>query len=179
MSCRQEKVIFSKWQKSCRKRGRHGIQDGRIKCEEIYFCDDFSPESYKKRYSLHTPRLFLLSRDTSESSDDSDSDDAQLERSPFEENAKEPTKDITSQEPECQASSGEENDHPIAGTLEAASAHDDAHQSIAVVDLTDRATDGLIGTSKKRKELMDQLKEEYEAPLKEDKKKELEKETNV
>ena len=57
--------------------------------------------------------------------DDSDSDDAQLERSPFEENVKEPTKDITSQEPECQVSSGEENDHPVAGTLEAASAHDD------------------------------------------------------
>ena len=49
---------------------------------------------------------------------------------------------------------------------------------MAAVDLTDRATDGLIGTSLERKELMDQLKEEYEVSL-EDKKKELEKEKNV
>ena len=48
-----------------------------------------------------------------------------------------------------------------------------------VVDLTDRSTDGLIGTSKERKEIMDQLKEEYEALLEEDKKKELEKAKNV
>ena len=61
-----------------------------FKCEMIYFSDEFSPESYKKRYSLHTPRLFLLSQDTSESSDD-----AELEKSPFEEIAKEPTRDIT------------------------------------------------------------------------------------
>ena len=45
-----------------------------FKCEEIYFSDEFPPESYKKRYSLHTPRLFLLSKDTSESSDDSNYD---------------------------------------------------------------------------------------------------------
>ena len=70
-----------------------------FKCETVYLCDDFSPESYKKRYSLHTPRLFLLSRDMSESSDDSE-DDAELEKSPFRENAKERAKDITSQEPE-------------------------------------------------------------------------------
>ena len=85
-----------------------------FKCEEIYFSDDFSPESYKKRYGLHTPQLFLLSRDTSESSDDLDFD-AELEKSPFEEIAKEPTSDMTTQERECQASSGEEN---IAGTRE-------------------------------------------------------------
>ena len=149
-----------------------------FKCEEIYFSDEFSPESYKKRCSLHTPRLFLLSKDTSESSDDSDYD-AELEKSPFEEIAKEPTRDITFQEHECRASSGEENDHPVAGTLEAVSVHDVAHQRVQVVDLTDRATDGLIGTSKERKEIMDQLKEEYEASLEEDKKKELEKEKNV
>ena len=53
-----------------------------FKCEEIYFLDEFSPESYKKRYSLHTPRSFLLSKDTSESSDDSDYD-AELEKSPI------------------------------------------------------------------------------------------------
>ena len=145
-----------------------------FKCEMIYFSDEFSPESYKKRYSLHTPRLFLLSKDTSESSDD-----AELEKSPFEEIAKEPTRDITFQEHECQASSGEENYHPVAGTLETVSLHDDAHQRVQVVDLTDRATDGLIGTSKERKEIMDQLKEEYEASLEEDKKKELEKEKYV
>ena len=60
--------------------------------------------------------MFLLIKDTSESSDDSDYD-AELEKSPFEEIAKEPTRDITFQEHECQASSGEANDHPVAGTL--------------------------------------------------------------
>ena len=104
---------------------------------------------------------------------------AELEKSPFEEIAKEPTRDITFQEHECQASSGEENDHPVAGTLEAVSVHDVPHQRVQVVDLTDWATDRLIGTSKQRKEIMDQLKKEYEALLEEDKKKELEKEKNV
>ena len=72
--------------------------------------------------------------------------------------------DITFQKHEYQASSGEENDHPVAGTLEAGSVHDDPHQRVQVVDLTDWATDRLIGTSKERKEIMDQLKEEYERP---------------
>ena len=63
--------------------------------------------------------------------------------------------------------------------MEAVSVHDVAHQRVQVVDLTDRSTDGLIGTSKERKEIMDQLKEEYEASLEEDKKKELEKAKNV
>ena len=137
--------------------------------------------SFKKRYSLHTPRLFLLSKDTSELSNDSDYDE-ELEKAPFEEIAKKPTRVITFQEQECQASSGEENDHAVAGTLEAVSVHDVAHQRVQVVYLTDRATDRVIGTSKERKEIMDQPKEEYEASLEEDeedKKKELEKEKNV
>ena len=71
--------------------------------------------SFKKRYSLHTPRLFLLSKDKSELSNDSDYDE-ELEKAPFEEIAKKPTRVITFQAQECQASSGEENDHPVAGT---------------------------------------------------------------
>lgn len=35
-----------------------------FKCQTIYLCDDFSPEGYKQRYKLHTPRLFLLSKTT-------------------------------------------------------------------------------------------------------------------
>ena len=43
-----KKLFFSKWPKSRRKCGRHGIQMADFKCEEIYFSDEFSPESYKK-----------------------------------------------------------------------------------------------------------------------------------
>lgn len=52
-----------------------------FKCQTINMCDDFSFESYKQRYSLHTPRLFLFSRDSAVSSEQSD--DEELDNSPF------------------------------------------------------------------------------------------------
>ena len=160
-----------------------------FKCQTIYLCDDFSPEGYKQRYKLHTPRLFLLSKDNTISSDDSD-DDQELHESPFESsgrrdevstnpaqaNAVAQAEESTAQEAESQFNSIKENNQPDVAIVGVNSVH--TTRGLAVDDLADHATDGLIGTSEERKELMDQLQVDYEASLAADKEKELEKEAN-
>lgn len=143
-----------------------------FKCNTIYMCDDFSPESYKQKHSLHTLRLFLLSRDKADSSEESEEEE--LRESPFrssvvivEDNSTQETvtKGTTSQD--RQANSAQEKTQPTAARL--------VHDTVEV----NRATDGLIGTSEERRNLMDQVQTEYEASLAADQEKDLEKEANV
>ena len=136
-----------------------------FKCQTIYMCDDFSPERYKQRYGLHTPRLFLLSRDGTVSSEESD--DEELKKSPFE--------DSRSQEPEELVFSVKEKNQPVAACLSGASAEPLVHSSFSV----EHAMDGLIGTSEERRVFIDQLQADYEASLASDKEKELDKEESI
>ena len=75
------------------------------------------------------------------------------------------TKGTTSQD--RQANSAQEKTQPTAARL--------VHDTVEV----NRATDGLIGTSEERRNLMDQVQTEYEASLAADQEKDLEKEANV
>ena len=153
-----------------------------FKCQKINIGDKFSAESYKKENRLHTPRLFLLTRDKGLSSEESDNED--LMESPFDSLSRvdtllsSPVSDTVQSGPvgsrsnesktlEKSAKESEQaNDVSLAGT----------HSE---VDASERFEDGLIGTSDQRKALMDRLNADYQESLAADKEKRLQEEADV
>ncbi|KAJ7389503.1 hypothetical protein OS493_031156 [Desmophyllum pertusum] len=151
--------------------------------QKISMSADFSPERYKAENRLQSPRLFLFSRDKGLSSEESDNED--LMKSPFDSSSPSDTlinsrvadavKDdpvsITSKEAKSSERSAEESEQANEGSS--------LGRTPSEEDVSEHSTDGLIGTSDERKELMDHINAEYEASLAVDKEKELQKEANV
>ena len=108
----------------------------------IDLSDKFSPEEYKSRYNLHTPRLFLLTKERhiETSSEESDSELMKPAFSP-----------IFNEEHECLV--------------------DAMHDSATFVPISDD-TCSLIGSSEERITLMDEQMAEYNASLNADREKE-------
>lgn len=131
----------------------------------------FHPKATNKNI-VCTLRLFLLSTDKADLSEESEEEE--LRESPFrssvvivEDNSTQETVTEGTTSQDWQANSAQEKTQPTAARL--------VHDTVQV----NRATDGLIGTSEERRNLMDQVQTEYEASLAADQEKDLEKEANV
>jgi len=152
-----------------------------FKCQKINIGDKFSAESYKKENRLSTPRLFLLTHNKGLSEEESDNED--LMESPFDslsqrDNLHSPVSDTVQSGPVGSPSnegktlkySAKEreraNDVSLAGT----------HSE---VDASERFKDGLIGTSDRRKALLDRLNADYQESLAADKEERLHQEADV
>ncbi|KAJ7377204.1 hypothetical protein OS493_030404 [Desmophyllum pertusum] len=124
-----------------------------------------------------------MNQDKGLSSEESDNED--LMKSPFDSSSPSDTlinsrvadavKDdpvsITSKEAKSSERSAEESEQANEGSS--------LGRTPSEEDVSEHSTDGLIGTSDERKELMDHINAEYEASLAVDKEKELQKEANV
>lgn len=150
-----------------------------FKCQKINMGDNFSPESYKKENRLHTPRLFLFSRDKGLMSEESDNEE--LMKSPFDSSSSRdrllnsPGQGTVNLDPVCSTSKEDES-------LGNSAKESDLSNEVGLArthsgdDTSECSRDGLIGTSEERKELIDRLNANYQASLAVDREKRLQQE---
>ena len=127
-------------------RANYEFQLADFMSKPIQLQDTFSPEDYKSQYNLHTPRLFLLTkeRDIDTSSEESDNDYELMK-------------------PAFSPVTIEENE----------GLEDERHDSATIIQRSENNTSSLIGTSEERRNLMNELMEDYNASLNADREKEL------